>query len=102
MAGMLPDAPDFGVDSDPGILYDGATGEKTRIPAPVGDQRPYYAGVRDAILEGRPAPISGEHGVAVMAILEASFESGREGKTLPIPLTPEERTHWEQGFSPIG
>jgi len=102
MAGMLPDAEGFGVDSDPGILYDGATGEKTEIPAPVGDQRPYYAGVRDAILEGRLAPISGEHGVAVMAILEASFESGRRGQVLPIPLTPEERGRWEQAFYPIG
>ena len=102
MAGMLPDAEGFGVDSDPGILYDGATGEKTEIPAPVGDQRPYYAGVRDAILEGRPAPISGEHGVAVMAILEASFESGKRGQVLPIPLTPEERGRWEQAFYPIG
>jgi predicted dehydrogenase len=95
IAGILPDAPGFGVDDDPGILYDGATGEETKIPAPVGDQRPYYAGVRDAILERRPPPISGEHGVAVMAILEASFESGRLGQVLPIPLTPEERAAWE-------
>jgi predicted dehydrogenase len=95
MAGMLPTDPGFGFDPDPGILYDGATGEETRIPAPIGDQRPYYAGVRDAILEGRPAPISGEHGVAVMAILEASFASGEQGRTLPIPLTAEERANWE-------
>jgi predicted dehydrogenase len=102
MAGMSPDAAGFGVDSDPGILYDGASGGQTRIPAPVGDQRPYYAGVRDAILEGRPAPISGEHGAAVMAILEASFESGVRGQTLPIPLTSEERAQWEQAFSQNG
>jgi predicted dehydrogenase len=102
MAGMLPNAPGFGVDSDPGILYDGVTGERTAIPVPVGDQRPYYAGVRDAILEGRPAPISGEHGVAVMAILEASFESGKRGQTLPIPLTPEERASWVQASSAMG
>ena len=102
MAGMLPDAPGFGVDLDPGILYDGATGQHTEVPVPVGDQRPYYAGVRDAILQGRPAPISGEHGVAVMAILEASFESGAKGQTLPVPLTPEERASWEQAFSPAG
>lgn len=95
MAGMLPDDPAFGIDTDPGILFDGASGEKTEIPVPVGDQRPYYAGVRDAILEGRPAPISGEHGVAVMAILEASFESGARGQVKPIPLTVEEQSRWE-------
>lgn len=99
MAGMLPNEPDFGMDADPGILYDGATGERTEIPAPMGDQRPYYAGVRDAILEGRPAPISGEHGVAVMAILEASFESGARGQVMPIPLTVEERARWASNAS---
>jgi len=95
MAGMRPDAPGFGVDPDPGIVYDGATGAQTRVPVPVGDQRPFYAGVRDAILAGKPAPISGEHGVAVMAILEASFASGAEGRTLPIPLSAEEKARWE-------
>jgi predicted dehydrogenase len=96
MAGMLPDAEGYGVDYDPGILYDGATGEHTEIPAPVGDQRPYYAGVRDAILARRPAPISGEHGVVVMAVLEASFASGEQGRTSEIPLTAEERAAWVQ------
>jgi predicted dehydrogenase len=102
LAGMLPDAPGFGIDPDPGILYDGATGEKRTIPAPIGDQRPYYAGVRDAILNGRPAPISGEHGVAVMAILEASFESAAHGQVLPIPLTPAELVRWNQANSANG
>jgi predicted dehydrogenase len=94
MAGIKPDAPEFGVDVEPGIFYDGATGEKTEIPAPLGDQRLYYAGVRDAIWNGAPAPIDGEHGVAVMAVLEASFASGAEGHVLPIPLTPEELARW--------
>ena len=99
MAGMLPDAAEYGVDDDPGILYDGATGEKKEIPAPVGDQRPYYAGVRDAILARTPAPISGEHGVVVMAVLEASFASGVQGRTLEIPLTPEERAEWMRNWA---
>jgi hypothetical protein len=50
--------------------------------------------VRDAILRGEQAPISGEHGVAVMAVLEASFASGAAGQVLPIPLTPEELSRW--------
>jgi predicted dehydrogenase len=95
IAGMLPTDPAFGVDPDPGILYDGATGQKTQIPVPVGDQRIYYAGVRDAIVNGTAAPISGEHGVAVMAVLEATFASGAEGRTRAIPLTAEERVSWD-------
>jgi predicted dehydrogenase len=95
LGGMLPTDPAFGVDEDPGILYDGATGATTRIPVPVGDQRVYYAGVRDAILNGTAAPISGEHGVAVMAVLEATFASAAEGRTLPVALTEEERLRWD-------
>ena len=94
LSGMLPTDPAFGVDNDPGILYEGATGAKTEIPVPVGDQRIYYAGVRDAILNNTPAPISGEHGVAVMAVLEATFASSAQGKTLPVALTEEERATW--------
>jgi predicted dehydrogenase len=94
IAGIKPDEESFGFDPDPGVLYDGATGTRTEIPAPVGDQRIYYAQVRDAILRGEQAPISGEHGVAVMAVLEASFASGAAGQVLPIPLTPEELSRW--------
>lgn len=99
--GMLPTDPGYGVDNDPGVLFDGATGAKTEIPVPLGDQRPYYAGVRDAILNGTPAPISGEHGMVVMAILEASFAAGREGRVTPIPLTDEERSAWISSASPV-
>jgi predicted dehydrogenase len=99
LAGMLPNEPGFGVDPDPGILFDGATGEQRAIPVPVGDQRPYYEGVRDAIRQAKPAPIPGEHGVAVMAVLEASFESGSRGCPVPIPLTPEEQSRWAQAVS---
>jgi len=99
MAGMMPWDAGFGVDPDPGILYDGATGLRTEIPAPTGNQPMYYIELRDAILNGQPAPISGEHGVAVMAILEALFASGTQGRTLPIPLTPDERLRWEPAAS---
>jgi len=94
LAGMKPDAPEFGVDLEPGIFYDGATGEKKEIPAPRGDQRLYYVGVRDAVWNGTPAPIDGEHGVAVMAVMEASFASDGESRTMPIALTLEERARW--------
>ncbi len=93
-AGMLPGAPGFGHDSTPCIFYDGASGEQTEVPSPVGDQRGYYAGIRDAILSGDPAPIPARDAVAVMAILETTFASGASGQVLPIPLTPEERAAW--------
>ncbi|HMH15690.1 MAG TPA: oxidoreductase [Edaphobacter sp.] len=84
VAGMRPDAAGFGVDPDPGILYDGATGEQTEIPAPVGNESAYYAGIREAILGLQPNPVPPEQALAVMAVLEKSFESGAKGQVLPL------------------
>jgi predicted dehydrogenase len=94
MAGMRPDDPTFGIDPDPGILVDGATGARTPIPAPRGSQREYYVDIRDAILEQRAPSITAKDAIAVMAILETSFESGARGQVLPLPLTPEELAEW--------
>ena len=94
-AGMLPNDPLFGHDPDPGILIDGATGTRTEIPAPRGLQQGYYADVRDAILTNQPLELSGKVAVAVMAILETTFESARQGRTLHLPLTEEEKAAWK-------
>jgi predicted dehydrogenase len=93
-AGMQPDDPTFGEDSDPGILYDGATGTITKIAAPAGNQRMYYVGIRDSILRGVSPPISARDAVTVMAILEASFESAARGAVVSIQLNPTERAEW--------
>jgi hypothetical protein len=95
MSGMLPDDPNFGYDPNPGIVYDGATGEQTEVPSPVGNQSGYYAGIRDAILAKCPIPVPVKNAIAGMAILETSFESGARGQVLPLPLTSEERAQWE-------
>src|SRR5215475_11608207 len=79
MSGMLPDDPAFGHDPNPGIVYDGATGTQTEVPSPVGNQRGYYSGIRDAILGKGPVPVPVKDAVANMAILETSFESGERG-----------------------
>jgi predicted dehydrogenase len=94
-AGMMPNEDGFGHDPDAGIFYNGITGEKTQTPTPIGCQQFYYAGVRDAILGGYTAEISARDAVAVMAVLEASFESGARGQVLPIPLTAEEHVEWD-------
>ncbi len=94
MRGMPPDDPEFGHDPDPGIFYDGATGKQTEMQAPVGNQREFYIGMRDAVVCAGPAPVPAKDAVAVMAVLEASFESGAKSQVLPIPLTPDERSDW--------
>jgi predicted dehydrogenase len=92
VAGMRPDADGFGVDPNPGILYDGTTGEQTEIPAPVGNESAYYVGIREAVLGRQPNPVPPEQALAVMAVLERSFESGAKGQVLPLQLTDQERT----------
>jgi predicted dehydrogenase len=94
--GMRPDEPRFGIDPDESIMIDGTTGAKTTIPSPRGDQRQYYFGIRDAILGKERAHITTADAVAVMAILETSFESGRRGQALPLSLTPEEIDAWHR------
>jgi predicted dehydrogenase len=95
MSGMLPLDPRFGSDPHPGIVYDGATGTQTEVPSPAGNQREYYVGIRDAIFGICPVPIPVKYAVAGMAILETSFESGTQGKVLPLPLIADERAQWE-------
>ncbi|HEX4021965.1 MAG TPA: oxidoreductase [Acidobacteriaceae bacterium] len=95
MSGMLPDDPNFGYDSNPGIVYDGAAGTQTEVPVPAGNQREYYVGIRDAVLGKCPAPVPLKAAIAGMAILETSFASADRGEVLPLPLTPEERAEWK-------
>ncbi len=98
---VAPGTKGFGDDPDPGILFDGATGQRTEIPVPPADQIGYYLGVRDAILGLSPLPVSPESAIAVMAILETSFASGAQGKLLPVPLTPEERAAYQEREQPV-
>src|SRR5947209_10653645 len=42
VASMRPGSPGFGEDPEPGILYEGATGKQTKIPAPAANQANYY------------------------------------------------------------
>lgn len=91
-----PGSPGFGDDPDPGILFDGATGERTETPMPPADQTGYYIGIRDAILGHAPLPVSPESAIAVMAVLETTFASGAQDKLLPIPLTTEERAAYQE------
>jgi predicted dehydrogenase len=99
IAGMEPTDPSFGYDPSPGILFYGATGERVETPAPAGNQRMYYVGMRDAILHAQAAPVSIQDAIAVMAILETSFESGACGRVLELPLTSSERAPWHQVVS---
>ena len=79
---MSPRDPAFGLDPDEGILYEGATGAKTRTPSPTGCQQRFYEAMRDAIRKDGPLPVTVGEAVNVMKVLETFYTSAREGRTM--------------------
>ncbi|HEY5857255.1 MAG TPA: oxidoreductase [Aldersonia sp.] len=89
-AGMRPRDPGWGVDDDPFVLYLG-DGSREELPAPIGDQGRYYAGIRDAVLGIAPTPVTSAQALAVMAVVEAGLVSAHEGRSVELELTDDER-----------
>jgi predicted dehydrogenase len=94
--GMLPGQPGWGQDPRPALFYNGRDSEPLELPLPAGDQRQYYLGIRDAIRNQGPSPVSPAQAIAVMAVLETAIESSSSGKALPLPLTKAEQGAWHQ------
>ncbi|WP_296224145.1 oxidoreductase [Ralstonia sp. UBA689] len=94
LAGMAPGAPGWGADDDAGVLIDGATSAATDIATPAGDQRAYYAAVRDAIHGARANPVPPAQAVAVMAVLEAARAAAETGAAVVPDLTDSEHAQW--------
>lgn len=86
--GMRPDAPGFGEDPDPGLFYAGPGVKPQPVPAPGANQRDYYVAIVEAIRGRAPNPVPPSEAVAVMAVLEACFESARRGVALPVSGFP--------------
>ena len=93
-AGMLPGAPDWGVDPDDAAIYEGATGDTRALKTARGDQRGYYVALREALHGKAPNPVPPEQGATVMAIIEAGLRSDKEGRRVVPDLTREERAAW--------
>jgi predicted dehydrogenase len=90
LASVVPGAPGWGEDPDPLVIWDGE-GRETTLPAVAGDQRRFYAGVRDALLGLAPNPVPPVEALAVMAVLEAAAASAREGRAVAPDLSEPER-----------
>ncbi|CAJ0789883.1 putative oxidoreductase YdgJ [Ralstonia condita] len=94
LAGMAPGETGWGQDDDAGILIDGATSATVDVATPPGDQRAYYAAVRDAIRGQHPNPVPPVQAVAVMAVLEAAVAAAETGAVAVPDLTDSERADW--------
>jgi predicted dehydrogenase len=93
-AGVVPGSPDWGMDPDDAVLYEGATGEARTLKAARGDQRGYYVALREALPGQAPNPVPPEQAATVMAIIEAGLRSEKEGRRLTPELTNDERAAW--------
>ena len=91
---MVPGSPDWGVDPDEALLYDGATGGTRTLKTAAGDQRGYYVALREALLERGSNPVTPQQGATVMAIIEAAFRSENEGSRVAPELMDDERAAW--------
>jgi len=94
LRGLRPGDAGWGEDDDPLLHYDGSDAPPRRIAAIAGDQRHYYAAIRNA-LDGRGGnPVTPLQAIAVMAVLEAAVEAARDGCARLLPLSDEERAAW--------
>ena len=58
-----------------------------------------YFGIRDAIRNHGPNPVSPAQALAVMAVLETAIESSNSGRALPLPLTEAEQARWHDSLA---
>ena len=95
-AGLVPGAPGWGVDPDDAVLADGATGETRALKAVPGDQRGYYAALREALRGRAPNPVTPAQGATAIALIEAALAAHGEGRRVAPELTDEERAAWRE------
>lgn len=69
-----------------GILHKiGKEGDlREKITTEKGNYMDYYQGIYEALTEGKPVPVSGEDGIAVMRIIESAINSGVQRRVLDL------------------
>ncbi len=77
--GARPGRAGWGVEPEGAWGTLGAGDAARAVPTEPGAYERFYAGVRDAVREGAPPPVSIEDAVAGLAVIEAAGRSAREG-----------------------
>ena len=93
-AGIMPDSPNWGVDPDDAVVYEGAAGDARTLKTMRGDQRGYYIALRQALRGEAANPVPPEQGATVMAIIEAAQRSDVDERRVGVQLTKQERSAW--------
>ncbi|MCD9126276.1 oxidoreductase [Luteimonas fraxinea] len=85
--GAVPGCDGWGVDPAPGrLLRADAEGtlHDAPSPAPAGDYRVFYAGIRDAICESAAPPVTLDEALDVMRVLQAGTDSAANGHVVAL------------------
>ncbi len=87
-SGMPPFDPQFGLDplEKRGILHTETDGEVVRKPIETerGNYPAYYDQVADCIRNGAQTPVSASDNLKMIGLLEAAFQSSKEGRIIPV------------------
>ncbi|AKA37230.1 oxidoreductase [Yersinia ruckeri] len=77
---------DWGYDMRDGVVTLSQNGELTETPLLTipGNYPAYYAGIRDAILNGAANPVPAADAIQVMELIELGLESDKHKKALPV------------------
>jgi predicted dehydrogenase len=88
MKGVLPDTPDWGAEApyEWGLLHTEVNGKivKEYLPGGNGNYMDYYQGIYAALREGKPNPVTPEDGLNVIRVIEATFQSSKEGRLVTL------------------
>jgi predicted dehydrogenase len=84
-AGLAPGSGDWGVDPRPGLFTPAADSTAARaVEGERGNYQAYYAGIRDALRDGAPPPVTAAEAVDVMRVLAAGHRSHAELREIGI------------------
>lgn len=83
-AGLRPGDPQWGVEPPADAGYVGVGDDIEQVPTEVGRYQDFYAGVRDALLEGTLFPVNPNDAVAALRVIEAAQTSAREHRVVAV------------------
>ncbi len=83
--GGVPGGPGWGADGRTGTL---TTATTTDVPLQQGAYERFYAGVRDAIVDGAAPPVAADDAVLGLRVLEAARRSAATGTVVPLEEVP--------------
>ncbi|MBC7625668.1 Gfo/Idh/MocA family oxidoreductase, partial [Ferruginibacter sp.] len=88
LAGKKPGNDNWGTEpaSEQGLLHTEIEGKVVRetILSDKGNYGDYYAGMYEAIVNGKPVPVTAEEGINTIRIIEAAIKSNKERREVAL------------------